>query len=129
MTVIFNGIVRFKLLAGHNLTADIAFDCFIRVEFIVFSNSVITIRNTGYKSWMGTCLSRPALGHGTGKITQSTKLRGQWNSKHNSPELHTNTERRMTHTHICTPHISKSISCEPVMVIVTEKSAVMGLNK
>ena len=102
--VIFNGIVRFKLLAGHNLTADIAFDCFIRVEFIVFSNSVITIRNTGYKSWMGTCPSRPALGYGTGKIT---KLRGQWNSKHNSPKLHTNTERRVTHTYVYTTYFKE----------------------
>ena len=104
---IFNGIVRFKLLAGHNLAADIAFDCFIRVEFIVFSNSVITIRNTGYKSWMGTCLSRPTLGYGTGKITQRTKLRGQWNSKHNGPKLHTNTERRVTHTYVYTTYFKE----------------------
>ena len=56
---------------------------------------------------MGTCPSRPALGYGTGKITQSTKLRGQWNSKYNGPKLHTNTERRVTHTYVYTTYFKE----------------------
>ena len=130
--VMFSGIVRFKMLAEHNLNADIVSDCFIRVEFIIFSNLVMghtkLLEIQGIK--VGWTHARPGPPLTTAMVrllrVQNPGVYGIQNTK--APKLHTTTEGRVTHTYVHTTYF-KAYLCDPMMVILTEKSAVMGLNK